>query len=85
MGDLAKAITESKKDNFVFECVGVLSNLHLPDLDWAEIFKHFDMTKWIKNIISSNTTEPDMILAVMYSLMKLTENSKGEAFRSSSC
>lgn len=61
---MAKAATESKKEEFVLECVGVLSNLHLPDLDWAEIFKHFDMVDWIRNILISNSREPDLILQV---------------------
>ncbi|KAK9720460.1 hypothetical protein QE152_g22020 [Popillia japonica] len=65
VGDLAKAATESKKEEFVLECVGVLSNLHLPDLDWAEIFKHFDMVDWIRNILISNSREPDLILQVI--------------------
>ena len=64
VGDLAKAITESKKEEFVLECVGVLSNLHIPDLDWAEIFKHFDMINWVKDVINSSDNEPDIILQV---------------------
>lgn len=46
------------------ECIGVLSNLHLPDLDWAEIFKHFAMVDWVRNILISNNKEPDIILQV---------------------
>ncbi|XP_022902921.2 kinesin-associated protein 3 [Onthophagus taurus] len=65
VGDLAKAAVESKKDEFILESLGVLSNLHLPDLDWAEIFKHFDMVDWVKNILTSNAMEPDMILQVI--------------------
>lgn len=64
MGDLAKAVTDSKNEDFILECLGVLSNLSLPDLDWAEIFKHFDMVSWISNIIGLNTAEPDFILQV---------------------
>lgn len=64
VGDLAKAATESKKEDFVLECVGVLSNLHLPDLDWAEIFKHFNMIEWVRSILTSNNKEPDSILQV---------------------
>lgn len=65
---MAKAVTESKRDDFVLECLGVLSNLHMPDLDWAEIFKHFDMTARLKEIVQSNNTEADLVLQVKYCL-----------------
>ncbi|XP_018577542.1 kinesin-associated protein 3 isoform X2 [Anoplophora glabripennis] len=65
VGDIAKAVVESKDEDFVRECIGILSNLHLPDLDWAEIFKHFDMIKWVKNILSSNNTEAELVLQVV--------------------
>lgn len=61
---MAKAVTESRHDDFILECTGVLSNLYLPDLDWAEVFKHFDMISWVQKIIFANTAEPDMILQV---------------------
>lgn len=64
VGDLAKAVVESRNEDFVLECLGVLSNLYLPDLDWAEVFKHFDMISWVQKKISSNTVEPDLILQV---------------------
>lgn len=64
VGDLAKAVTESKNEDFVLECLGVLSNLCLPDLDWAEIFRHFDMVSWIESAITLNNAEPDFILQV---------------------
>ncbi|CAH1108759.1 unnamed protein product [Psylliodes chrysocephalus] len=65
VGDIAKAVVESKDDDFIRECVGILSNLHLPDLDWAEIFKHFDMIRWTKNIITSNNSDAELVLHVI--------------------
>lgn len=65
VGDLAKAVVESKNLDFVTECVGTLSNIHLPDLDWSEIFKHFNMLEWIKRIISENHTDPELVLQVI--------------------
>lgn len=65
MGDIAKAVVESKEEDFVRECVSILSNLHLPDLDWAEIFRHFNMIKWITNVIRSNNTDPELVLQVV--------------------
>ncbi|XP_066251410.1 kinesin-associated protein 3 [Euwallacea similis] len=65
VGDISKAVVESKDLDFVTESIGVLSNLHLPDLDWAEIFKHFGMANWIKQIISINNTDPELVLQVI--------------------
>lgn len=65
VGDLAKAVVESRNEDFILECLGVLSNLYLPDLDWAEVFRHFDMISWVQKVISSNTAEPDLILQVV--------------------
>ncbi|CAH0558068.1 unnamed protein product [Brassicogethes aeneus] len=65
VGDVAKATVDSPEENFVRECIGILSNLHLPDLDWAEIFRHFEMVKWIKNVIGSNSTDPELVLQVV--------------------
>lgn len=65
VGDLAKAVTESKQEDFIVECLGILSNLHLPELDWAEIFRHFDLTSWVKNILKSNNSEPDLVLQII--------------------
>ncbi|KAK4880125.1 hypothetical protein RN001_008271 [Aquatica leii] len=65
VGDLSKAVTESMNENFVLECIGVLSNLYLPDLDWCEIFKHFNMTSKLKGILISNNSEADLLLQVI--------------------
>nr|XP_023025622.1 kinesin-associated protein 3 isoform X1 [Leptinotarsa decemlineata] len=65
VGDIAKAIVDSKDEDFVRECIGILSNIHLPDLDWAEIFRHFDMVKWVKTVITSNNTDAEMVLHVV--------------------
>lgn len=59
----------SKEDDFIIECVGILSNLHMNDLDWAEIFKHFDVIPWVKKIITNNNGDPELILQVSFSVV----------------
>nr|CAI5852469.1 unnamed protein product [Callosobruchus analis] len=80
VGDIAKAVVESKEDDFVRECIGILSNLHLPDLDWAEIFKHFDMVKWVKNVITSNNTDPELVLQVVVLLGTAATDEEAPAY-----
>lgn len=65
VGDLAKAVTESKNEAFILECLGVLANLHLTDLDWSEIFKHFNLVTKLKGYLTTNNVEPDLQLEVI--------------------
>ncbi|KAL3282486.1 hypothetical protein HHI36_005669 [Cryptolaemus montrouzieri] len=65
VGDIAKAVVESKDEDFVRECIGILSNLNLPELDWAEIFKHFNMINWIERSLRSNNSDVQMILQII--------------------
>lgn len=57
-------MTETNASDFVVECLGVLSNLNLPELDWAEIFKHFDLLKWIEKSIK-NCTDLELVLQII--------------------
>lgn len=62
---MAKAVTESKNEAFILECLGVLANLHLTDLDWSEIFKHFNLVTKLKGYLTTNNVEPDLQLEVL--------------------
>ncbi|KAK9870464.1 hypothetical protein WA026_008023 [Henosepilachna vigintioctopunctata] len=65
VGDIAKAVVESQDENFVRECIGILSNLNLPELDWAEVFKHFNMINWIEKALKSNNSDVQLILQII--------------------
>lgn len=65
VGDISKTVVDSQDMDFVRESIGILSNLHLPDLDWAEIFNHFGLAQWIKKIISVNNADPELVLQVI--------------------
>ncbi|XP_044750757.1 kinesin-associated protein 3 [Coccinella septempunctata] len=65
VGDIAKAVVESKDEDFVRECIGILSNLNLPELDWAEIFKHFNMITWVEKTLKSNSSDVQLILEII--------------------
>lgn len=51
VGDLASALTECRDENFVVECVGILGNLSLPDLDYSQILHKFNLIPWIRNAL----------------------------------
>lgn len=51
VGDLASALTECKDEEFVVECLGILGNLSLPDLDYSQILHKFNLIPWIRNAL----------------------------------
>ena len=38
---------------FAAECLGILSNLNIPELNYAALLIEFDMIPWILKILSS--------------------------------
>lgn len=51
MGDLAKILTVCDDEAFVVECIGILGNISLPDLDFSQILQNFNLVQWIRNIL----------------------------------
>lgn len=65
VGDISKAVVESKNEDFIRECIGILNNLNLPELDWSEIFKHFGMVTWIEKVLVNNNSDIELVLQVI--------------------
>lgn len=61
VGDLAKILTMSHDEAFVVECVGILGNLTLTDLDYAQLLQNFDLVRWIKNVLAGSAKD-DLVL-----------------------
>lgn len=55
-------LTICEEKNFVIECLGILGNLSLPDLDYSAIIQNFDLIPWIKNVLTPNTKTDDLVL-----------------------
>lgn len=51
MGDIAQAIVQCVNEDFVVECVGVLGNMTLPDLDFSQLMQRFNLIPWVNNIM----------------------------------
>lgn len=43
-------------DEFVLECVGVLGNLSLPDLDYCQLLSKYNLIDWIKESLQPGNT-----------------------------
>lgn len=48
IGDIADAVQRADSEDFVVECVGILGNLTIPDLDFERLLKEYDLLPWMK-------------------------------------
>ncbi|XP_055911716.1 kinesin-associated protein 3 isoform X1 [Eupeodes corollae] len=62
VGDLARIITMCDDENFIVECVGILGNLSLADLDYSQILQNFELIPWIRNILVPGEKLDDIVL-----------------------
>ena len=65
IGDIADAVHRAENDEFVLECVGILGNLTLPDLDFTRLLKEFEMVSWMRGRLLPNSGEDDLILEIV--------------------
>ena len=65
MSDLCGIVSEGISDEFVLECVGVLGNLSLPDLDYSQILTKFNLLNWIMNQLQPDAVADDLALEVV--------------------
>lgn len=62
VGDLAKVMTVCDDQRFVVECLGILGNLSLPDLDYSAILHNFNLIPWIRNVLVPGNSTDDLVL-----------------------
>lgn len=62
VGDLAQMLTICDEQKFTIECLGILGNLSLPDLDYSAIIQNFDLIPWIKNVLTPGNKTDDLVL-----------------------
>lgn len=62
VGDLAKILTICNEEEFIVECLGILGNLSLPDLDYSQILQNFNLIPWIKDNLIPGKKSDDLIL-----------------------
>lgn len=62
VGDLARVLTECKDEAFVVECLGILGNLSLPDLDYSMLLLDFNLIPWIRSVLVPRRRFDDLVL-----------------------
>ncbi|XP_045615495.1 kinesin-associated protein 3 isoform X2 [Procambarus clarkii] len=65
VGELCEVVSSGKSDEFVLECVGVLGNLSLPDLDYSQLLSKYNLIDWIKESLQPDAVEDDLALEVV--------------------
>ena len=64
----------------MLECVGILGNLTLPDLDFTRILKEFEMIDWMRERIVPNSGEDDLILEIVVFIGTCATDSAAASF-----
>ncbi|XP_073833693.1 kinesin associated protein 3 isoform X3 [Musca autumnalis] len=62
VGDLARVLTICEDEVFLVECLGILGNLSLPDLDYSQILQNFQLIPWIRKILVPGAKLDDLVL-----------------------
>lgn len=62
VGDLARILTICDDESFIVECLGILGNLALTDLDYSQILQNFQLIPWIRQLLVPCTRVDDLVL-----------------------
>ena len=46
---MASALKKGGNEEFTLECLGVLGNLTVPELDFEHLIEEYDLVPWIKD------------------------------------
>ncbi|XP_078603734.1 kinesin-associated protein 3-like isoform X3 [Branchiostoma floridae x Branchiostoma japonicum] len=62
VADLANSIKNCEDDDFVIECLGILGNLTIPDLNYELLLQEYDLVSFIKDKLKPGNAEDDVVL-----------------------
>ncbi|XP_076873657.1 kinesin-associated protein 3a [Brachyhypopomus gauderio] len=66
VGDLASQVGQSEEEEeFAIECLGILANLNIPDLDWELVLKEYNLVPFLKDHLKPGSAEDDLMLEVV--------------------
>ncbi len=49
IGKLAETLQSDESEDFILECVGILGNLTIPNLDYERLLTEYNLVDWIKS------------------------------------
>lgn len=65
ISDLSEAMLNCEDEEFSLECLGVLGNLTIPDLDYELILKEYQLIPWLKQKLQPGAADDDWVLQVI--------------------
>lgn len=65
IGDIADAVQRASSDEFRVECVGILGNLTIPDLDYERMLTEYNLIPWMKSKLLPGKGDDDLVLEIV--------------------
>ena len=68
IGDIADAVQRADSEEFRVECLGILGNLTIPDLDFERMLTEYDLVPWMKNKLApghGGGGDDDLVLEII--------------------
>ena len=66
IGDIADAVQRASSEEFVVECMGILGNLTIQDLDFDRLLKEYDLLPWMRaKLVPTLRGEDDLVLEIV--------------------
>lgn len=63
--NLIRAMVTNMNQEVVVECIAILVNLNLPQIDWKSALIEFNVFEWLTTQLKSDTTEDDLTLLIV--------------------
>jgi len=82
LGDIADAVQRADGEDFRVECLGILGNLDLTDLDFERMLEEYSLVPWMKKRLEEaandaedcGEAEDDLILEIIVFVSKIQSN-----------
>ncbi len=65
VGDIADAVKRADLDEFRVECLGILGNLNLPELDYVRLLEEYELIPWMLERLRPGRSDDDLALEVV--------------------
>eukprot|EP00095_Tigriopus_kingsejongensis_P012143 maker-scaffold954_size76946-snap-gene-0.19 protein:Tk12143 transcript:maker-scaffold954_size76946-snap-gene-0.19-mRNA-1 annotation:"kinesin-associated protein 3-like" len=65
IGDIADAVQRASSEEFRVECVGILGNLTISDLDYERMLTEYNLVPWMKTKLVPGRGDDDLVLEIV--------------------
>ncbi len=65
IGDIADAVQRADLEEFRIECLGILGNLTIPDLDYERMLDEYELISWMQEHLEPGRADDDLVLEIV--------------------